>query len=241
MVMFALNPQEIQNGYQQAAAMPLDAGRDTPAGFFEGSGGAIASGLENSAAQLYLMARDTGAAESGRAPTAQETAERQDLLNIMQSLQPKPETTGWLGQVLHGLTSVVPQAVVGGLTAGPVGAAGLVGTAQGYSKTQQLEHEGVDPATARKVGAIEGATQALGIVAPVAIPGRLATRIASGASMNTGIGMAQRGVTQLIECGPGKVLTGMAKRILPDVPAHAVFDPATLAQAKAALMGGTQT
>ena len=107
--------------------------------------------------------------------------------------------TRWLGQVLHGLTSVMPQAVVGGLTAGPVGAAGLVGTAQGYSKTQQLEHEGVDPATARKVGAIEGATQALGIVAPVAIPGRLATRIASGASMNTGIGMAQRGAT-------GKVL-----------------------------------
>ena len=44
-----------------------------------------------------------------------------------------------------------------------------------------------------------------------------------------------RGATHLIESGPGKVLTGMAKRILPDVPAHAVFDPTSLAQALAAL------
>jgi [acyl-carrier-protein] S-malonyltransferase len=39
------------------------------------------------------------------------------------------------------------------------------------------------------------------------------------------------GATQLIESGPGKVLTGMAKRILPDVPAFPVFDPASLSQA----------
>jgi [acyl-carrier-protein] S-malonyltransferase len=49
--------------------------------------------------------------------------------------------------------------------------------------------------------------------------------------------MQSRHLTHLVECGPGKVLTGMAKRILPEVPAHAVYDPATLEQALAAVNG----
>ena len=44
-----------------------------------------------------------------------------------------------------------------------------------------------------------------------------------------------RGVTHVIECGPGKVLTGMAKRIDPDLNAAALYDPATLAEVKALL------
>ncbi|MEJ8848981.1 ACP S-malonyltransferase [Variovorax rhizosphaerae] len=39
-----------------------------------------------------------------------------------------------------------------------------------------------------------------------------------------------RGVTALIECGPGRVLAGMAKRIAPDLAAASVYDPATLAE-----------
>jgi [acyl-carrier-protein] S-malonyltransferase len=41
-----------------------------------------------------------------------------------------------------------------------------------------------------------------------------------------------RGVTTIIECGPGRVLAGTCKRISPDLTGAALYDPATLAQAK---------
>ncbi|MBS0454815.1 MAG: ACP S-malonyltransferase [Proteobacteria bacterium] len=41
-----------------------------------------------------------------------------------------------------------------------------------------------------------------------------------------------RGVAAVIECGPGKVLAGMAKRIAPDLVSGAIFDPASLAEVK---------
>ena len=44
-----------------------------------------------------------------------------------------------------------------------------------------------------------------------------------------------RGATHIIECGPGKVLAGMVKRIDPDLHSGAVFDPASLSETRAAL------
>ncbi|WP_431265265.1 ACP S-malonyltransferase [Roseateles chitinivorans] len=44
-----------------------------------------------------------------------------------------------------------------------------------------------------------------------------------------------RGLTTVIECGPGKVLAGMAKRIDADLVSATVLDPASLAEAKALL------
>ncbi|MET0192880.1 MAG: ACP S-malonyltransferase [Hyphomicrobiaceae bacterium] len=41
-----------------------------------------------------------------------------------------------------------------------------------------------------------------------------------------------RGVEAIVECGPGRVLAGMVKRIAPDVASGALYDPASLDQTR---------
>ncbi|MFN4004657.1 MAG: ACP S-malonyltransferase [Hylemonella sp.] len=41
-----------------------------------------------------------------------------------------------------------------------------------------------------------------------------------------------RGISHVVECGPGKVLAGMVKRIDPELSGMALYDPATLAEVK---------
>jgi [acyl-carrier-protein] S-malonyltransferase len=50
--------------------------------------------------------------------------------------------------------------------------------------------------------------------------------------------LAQRGVTHVIECGPGKVLAGLTRRIDGNLQSLALADRASLEQALAALKGG---
>ena len=47
--------------------------------------------------------------------------------------------------------------------------------------------------------------------------------------------MRARGILQIVECGPGRVLAGMVKRIEADAVSAAVYDPASLAEAKGML------
>ncbi len=45
-----------------------------------------------------------------------------------------------------------------------------------------------------------------------------------------------RGIEVVVECGPGKVLTGLAKRICPDMTGASLFDPASLVAVKELLV-----
>jgi [acyl-carrier-protein] S-malonyltransferase len=47
--------------------------------------------------------------------------------------------------------------------------------------------------------------------------------------------MAEAGVTNLVECGPGKVLAGLTRRITPQVKGHALTDPASIEHTMEAL------
>jgi len=49
--------------------------------------------------------------------------------------------------------------------------------------------------------------------------------------------MAHEGVTHVIECGPGKVLNGLTKRIDGTLIGASIFDPASLEEARKLLAG----
>ena len=50
--------------------------------------------------------------------------------------------------------------------------------------------------------------------------------------------MAAQGVTHVVECGPGKVLAGLVKRIDPNLQGIAAADRASLEAALATVKGG---
>jgi [acyl-carrier-protein] S-malonyltransferase len=49
--------------------------------------------------------------------------------------------------------------------------------------------------------------------------------------------MSERGITHVVECGPGKVLSALTRRIAPGLNSLSVSDPATLRQAMSAVGG----
>jgi [acyl-carrier-protein] S-malonyltransferase len=50
--------------------------------------------------------------------------------------------------------------------------------------------------------------------------------------------MVESGVTHVVECGPGKVLAGMTRRISPEIQSLTLADRASLEQALQAVKGG---
>lgn len=192
MPMFAMNPVEVQNGYNNAAAQPYEPLRDSGPGFFEGSLTALPTGFQQGGAESALLL----------SPPSQ----KPKIQNYLESIKPNPQTTGWLANVLQGVGSIVPPGLVGagiatvsaGPEAAPVGAALAIGETKGFATMKDLQNRGVDEATAAKVGVVEGVTQGMAPLIPVSAPGSMATRILTGGGINVGIGAAQRGATAKI-------------------------------------------
>jgi [acyl-carrier-protein] S-malonyltransferase len=71
---------------------------------------------------------------------------------------------------------------------------------------------------------------------PAAIKNALVRQAASPVRwVETVQAIAALGITHVLECGPGKVLTGMTKRINGDLNGLAVYDPATMAEVMAVI------
>jgi [acyl-carrier-protein] S-malonyltransferase len=80
--------------------------------------------------------------------------------------------------------------------------------------------------------------EATGVADPEAIRGLLVRQVTGMVRWRESVGwMAAQGVTQLVEIGAGKVLTGLAKRIEKDMAAVAVNEPADAAAVAAAIRG----
>jgi len=74
---------------------------------------------------------------------------------------------------------------------------------------------------------------------PMAIKDALVRQAASAVRwVETIQRMAQSGVTHVVECGPGKILAGLVKRIAPDLQGIALSDRAAFEQALASIKGG---
>jgi [acyl-carrier-protein] S-malonyltransferase len=90
-----------------------------------------------------------------------------------------------------------------------------------------LEEVAFSPPATPVINNVDVATPA----EPLAIKRALARQAASPVRwVETMRHMAESGVTDIVECGPGRVLAGLARRTVPTVRAYAITDPNELAR-----------
>ena len=109
------------------------------------------------------------------------------------ALGPDPRTTGLAGQILNSLTDYGSQAVVGSVFGSAPGAMLTMGGLERAPARIELTEEGVAPDVATQVATEQALFVGAMGGAPAAAPGKLVTRLLSGAAINTTLGAAQRG------------------------------------------------
>lgn len=121
-----------------------------------------------------------------------------------------PVRRTWASDMVYGLTQMFALGAVGGVVgggaaglagitggtglaiAGGAGSAAVLGPTYGVPSYYDFMAEGVDEATARGAAFREGASMAVLGALPIAIPGRILQRAASGVALNVPFGMLSR-------------------------------------------------
>lgn len=212
MNLFSTSSAELENQFANARLNPLQPA-DLSASWYEGMGTGIVSGLQTARArELFVSTAD----EEKQKAAAQQ----------IKSYKPDPRTVGLAGQLLYGLADTLTVAGAEFATGNIAPTSLAMSITDIYSRTQKEVNilEGMDPKTAAEVASFEGIGAGLGIVAPAAVPGRLALRALSGAGINTALGVGQRvGISETLK---GAGYADMAKQYAPFDGASVLTDAA---------------
>jgi len=178
---------------QLAPAMPL---LDIEASIFDGSLTAIPKGIKHgldvAASAMANAAMPVLEKVTPDSMTEWLEEQRKIANDSMKATRTDPRTMGTVGQLLHGVSSVLSMGAMGGIAMGPVGAVGAIGGLSMFDKSTELMDQGVDLGTSQKVGAVTGTVMGVGAALPPFLGGTLAKQIASGIGMNVALGVGER-------------------------------------------------
>lgn len=194
---FDLVPSEAAAKMERRSSVDMNEG----AGFFDGSLTAPATGavkglvLEPARVLNLGLSHIPGAIDQAFGTSSRDWwFENMMLERQSRRLTPNPREVGMAGQMLHSLFDVGGQAIA----TGPAGVAML----KTVGKSIEGVEEGLDPLTAMKKGAIEGASAAVGVALPIAITPFVGSKIPAlvqqlgyGIATNVPMGIASRALT----------------------------------------------
>lgn len=166
---------------------------------FRGFTRAIDVAAEYAATHLSPIAEETANYWAG--PDAAKWVQGQTDLTkqiVKDNIRFNPQENGMVAQVLYQAGEVIPSAVLGGLIAGPAGAAAAGGAVSGRERFLELRERGVDEGTATIAGYTSGAVMAGSIALAPYYGLRTLTQVASGVGINVAAGGADRFVTHTI-------------------------------------------
>ncbi|WP_110995383.1 hypothetical protein [Pseudomonas sichuanensis] len=176
----------------------IEAANTVASGLVELAGTEVVSTLATGLGAGYTPGFDADRHAAAAAHGAEElTAEiGRDTAESVKDLRPDPTEVGMAGQIIGELSAILPRTIAGAVTGGLPGAAAAAGAPAGYSKTQMAMAEGIDPGTARLLGAAEGVTTGVGAALPAArFVGPVLGDAAIAVGANVGLGIAHRGAS----------------------------------------------